>query len=106
MMQSPDERKYDCVVCGSCVADVLVRPFPLDEPIGPGRATMVDPIEVTTGGIVSNSGIAMSRLIPAGTATQGLLSRPPASMRSTLSLPVAVRRLARTQPAVPAPTMM
>lgn len=52
----------DCVICGSCVADILVRPVCLDAPIGPGRLIETQPIEVTTGGIVSNSGIAMARL--------------------------------------------
>ena len=56
------DRTIDCVVCGSCVADVLVRPFCLDTPIGGGRTIEVDPIEVATGGLVSNSGVAMSRL--------------------------------------------
>ncbi|MEC7695926.1 MAG: carbohydrate kinase family protein, partial [Planctomycetota bacterium] len=55
-------KPIDCIVCGSCVVDILVRPVPLEEPIGGGRLIQVDPIEVTTGGIVSNSGIAMSRL--------------------------------------------
>jgi len=56
------EKSLDCVVCGSCVADVLVRPFSLETPIGPGVAAEVDPIELATGGIVCNSGIAMTRL--------------------------------------------
>jgi sugar/nucleoside kinase (ribokinase family) len=55
-------RSYDCVVCGSCVVDILVRPVPLEEPIGGGRLVRVGPIEATTGGIVSNSGVAMARL--------------------------------------------
>jgi sugar/nucleoside kinase (ribokinase family) len=55
-------KDLDCVLCGSCVADILVRPFPLETPIGGGRLFHVEPIEVTTGGIVSNSGIAMARL--------------------------------------------
>ena len=55
-------KTIDCVVCGSCVVDILVRPVPLETAIGGGRLVAVDPIEVTTGGIVSNAGIAMSRL--------------------------------------------
>ncbi|MEX0866705.1 MAG: carbohydrate kinase family protein [Pirellulales bacterium] len=55
-------KKFDCVVCGSCVVDFLVRPVELDKPIGGGRLLQVEPIEVATGGIVSNSGIAMTRL--------------------------------------------
>lgn len=53
---------FDCVLCGSCVVDILVRPVRLDAAIGGGRLIHVEPIEVTTGGIVSNSGIAMARL--------------------------------------------
>lgn len=41
---------------------MLVRPVSLDAPIGGGRLLQVDPIEVTTGGIVSNAGITMVRL--------------------------------------------
>ena len=55
-------KDYDCVVCGSCVADMLVRPVPLETPIGPGRLFQAEPIEVVTGGIVCNSGIALARL--------------------------------------------
>jgi len=52
----------DCIICGTCVADILVRPVPLAKPVGGGRLIHVDPIEVTTGGIVCNSGTAMQRL--------------------------------------------
>ncbi len=52
----------DCVLCGSCVADILVRPVPLSVPIGPGRLFAAEPIEVVTGGIVCNAGIALARL--------------------------------------------
>jgi len=55
-------KTLDCIVCGSCVADVLVRPIRLDVPFGDGKAIEVDPIEVSTGGIVPNSGIALARL--------------------------------------------
>ena len=54
--------EIDCVVCGTCVVDILVRPVPLSVPVGGGRLLHVDPIEVTTGGIVCNTGIAMQRL--------------------------------------------
>jgi len=56
------EKTFDCVLCGSCVADILVRPVPLDAQIGFGKLLHVDPIEVTTGGIVSNTGVAMAKL--------------------------------------------
>ena len=55
-------RSFDCVVCGSCVVDILVRPFSLFTPAGAGRLFAVEPIEMTTGGIVCNAGIAMARL--------------------------------------------
>ncbi len=52
----------DAIVCGSCTVDVLVRPFPLDQVVGRGTLHRVDPIRVTTGGIVSNAGVALARL--------------------------------------------
>jgi len=55
-------KTIDGVVCGSCVADILVRPVRLDVAWGEGTLTVVDPIEPATGGIVCNSGIAMARL--------------------------------------------
>ena len=55
-------KTFDCVVCGSCVVDVLVRPVQLDAPIGAGLLVRTEPLELTTGGIVSNAGIAMARL--------------------------------------------
>ena len=56
------EKQFDCIVCGSCVVDLLVHPVPLESAIGGGRLLQVEPIDVTTGGIVSNAGIAMARL--------------------------------------------
>ena len=56
------EPSLDCVICGSCVADILVRPIPLNTTLGGGRLIEVEPINVTTGGIVCNTGIAMARL--------------------------------------------
>lgn len=53
---------FDCVVCGSCVVDVLVRPVTLDQPIGSGTLVRTEPLVLTTGGIVSNAGIALARL--------------------------------------------
>ncbi len=52
----------DCVICGSCVVDLLVRPVPLDTAIGRGKLLPCEPIRVTTGGIVANAGMAMARL--------------------------------------------
>ena len=55
-------RDFDVLICGTCVADVLVRPVGLSTPIGGGRLFHADPIEVATGGIVCNTGTAMRRL--------------------------------------------
>jgi sugar/nucleoside kinase (ribokinase family) len=55
-------RDIDCLICGTCVADILVRPVSLTEPIGGGRLIHVDPIDVVTGGIVCNTGVGMARL--------------------------------------------
>jgi len=55
-------KTIDALVCGSCVADLLVRPVRLDVPWGEGTLTAVDPIEPATGGIVCNAGIALARL--------------------------------------------
>jgi sugar/nucleoside kinase (ribokinase family) len=52
----------DVLICGPCVADILVKPVPLGMAIGGGRLFHVDPIGVTTGGIVCNTGIALRRL--------------------------------------------
>lgn len=67
-MDHPEENRrmhqpsIDCIVCGTCVADILVRPVPLSTAVGGGRLFHVEPIEATTGGIVCNTGIAMRRL--------------------------------------------
>jgi sugar/nucleoside kinase (ribokinase family) len=56
------DKSFDCVVCGSCTVDVLVRPFPLNRAPGSGQLLRVDPILATTGGIVCNSSVALARL--------------------------------------------
>ncbi len=56
------DKQLDCIVCGSCVVDVLVRPVNLDGPIGAGKLIQTEPLVLTTGGIVSNSGITLARL--------------------------------------------
>lgn len=55
-------RKYDCIVAGSCVVDMLNRPADLDKPIGRGVLHVVEPLVLTGGGITSNSGITMARM--------------------------------------------
>ncbi|MCY2930426.1 MAG: carbohydrate kinase family protein [Planctomycetota bacterium] len=55
-------KTIDCVCCCSCVADLLVRPVPLDSPIGHGTVLKTDPIRLLTGGLACNAGIALARL--------------------------------------------
>ncbi len=57
-----DDREFDVVICGTCVADIPVRPVPLGVAIGGGRLFHVEPIDVTLGGIVCNTGTALERL--------------------------------------------
>lgn len=59
---SESERQFDCVVCGSCVVDLLCHPVPLNEPIGQGVTFNIEPMEMSAGGLTANSGIAMRRL--------------------------------------------
>lgn len=54
--------ELDCIVCGSCVVDLLCRPAELDDPIGRGVLHEVGPLQVTAGGITSNAGVTMARL--------------------------------------------
>ena len=56
------EKTIDCVVCGSCVVDVLVRPVPLDKPLGTGQMVRTEPLMLTTGGMVSNASITLAKL--------------------------------------------
>jgi len=58
----PESRTYDCIICGSCVVDLLCRPVDLAKPIGEGVLHDVDPVQITGGGICSNTGITMARL--------------------------------------------
>lgn len=56
------ERSIDCVVCGEACVDIVIRPIPHDRPLAGLGMQVVDSIRATTGGIVPNAGIAMSRL--------------------------------------------
>jgi len=56
------QKDIDCILCGSCVADILCRPVTLDVAIGAGRLLCTEPLQVVTGGIVNNAGVAMARL--------------------------------------------
>jgi sugar/nucleoside kinase (ribokinase family) len=55
-------KTHDAVLCGSCVLDIMVRPVPLDRPVGADSLVRVEPIRLCPGGFVSNAGIAMARL--------------------------------------------
>lgn len=54
--------EFDCVVCGCTTLDLMIGPVKLNEPIGKGGASHVDPIQAMVGGITSNSGTALARL--------------------------------------------
>ena len=56
------EKTIDCLVCGLATVDIVAWPVPLDQPIGNGGLVAAQRIETTTGGLVSNSGIALARL--------------------------------------------
>lgn len=56
------EKSRDVVVCGSCVVDVLVAPVPLERAIGTGKLVRTQPMQIATGGIVSNAGTTLARL--------------------------------------------
>jgi ribokinase len=56
------EKAFDCAVVGTCTVDILVKPMDLQQPLGGDRLVIVDPITATTGGVVSNSGLALARL--------------------------------------------
>ena len=53
---------FDCILCGSCAVDVIIRPFPLDEPVGRNKVLNVAPIRLSAGGLVSNAATAMAWL--------------------------------------------
>jgi sugar/nucleoside kinase (ribokinase family) len=52
----------DCAVLGTCTVDILVRPIDLQQPLGGDQLVLVEPIRATTGGVVSNSGLALAKL--------------------------------------------
>jgi sugar/nucleoside kinase (ribokinase family) len=56
------EKTIDCLVGGLATVDIVARPVPLDQPIRQHGLVTAERIELTTGGLVSNSGIALARL--------------------------------------------
>lgn len=59
---SEDSRPIDCVVCGEICVDLSVRPVDRARPLSEVHTKHVEAIQPGTGGIVPNSGMAMSRL--------------------------------------------
>jgi sugar/nucleoside kinase (ribokinase family) len=64
---APDSRaartgNVDAAIFGLIVADLIATPFDLRSPPPPGGMSLVDSITLTTGGNVSNTGIAMAKL--------------------------------------------
>lgn len=64
---APDSRaartgNVDAAIFGLIVADLIATPFDLRHPPAPGGMSLVDSITLTTGGNVSNTGIAMAKL--------------------------------------------
>ena len=64
---APDSRaartgNVDAAILGLIVADLIATPFDLRNPPPPGGMSLVDSITLTTGGNVSNTGIAMAKL--------------------------------------------
>ena len=55
-------RRYDFVVAGSCVVDLVCRPIDLHEPISRRVLHPTEPVVLTGGGITINCGVTMARL--------------------------------------------
>lgn len=64
-------RDLDCVVAGSCVADVLCRPVDLSRAVGAEAHVDTEPAVLSPGGLTANAGLTLARL---GCAA-GVLSR-------------------------------
>jgi sugar/nucleoside kinase (ribokinase family) len=52
----------DAAIFGLIVADLIASPMNLREPPAPGGLAVLDTLELTTGGNVSNTGVAMAKL--------------------------------------------
>lgn len=55
-------KDFDCVVCGEICVDLPVRPIDHHAPLREMEMVRVQPIQPGGGGVVANSGMAMSRL--------------------------------------------
>ena len=52
----------DAAIFGLIVADLIASPFDLRHPPEPGGLQLIKTIELTTGGNVCNTGVAMAKL--------------------------------------------
>jgi len=52
----------DCIVAGSCVADILCRPVDLSRAVGPGAHVATEPAALAPGGLTANAGLTLARL--------------------------------------------
>ena len=59
---SIESRTYDCIVCGEVCVDLPIRSIDQHKPLAEMETVRVDPIVPGSGGIVSNSGMALARL--------------------------------------------
>lgn len=55
------ENDVEVIVCGLATVDIVVRPVPLSIPLERAKLRIADNIKLTTGGLVSNSGVALAR---------------------------------------------
>lgn len=55
-------REFDCIVCGETCVDLTVRPVDRSKPLAQQGTFIINPIQVGTGGIVPNSGMALAKM--------------------------------------------
>ena len=55
-------KTIDCIVCGSCVADLLCKPVPDDIPLGHKILHEIAPIQLIPGGLTANVSFALAKL--------------------------------------------
>ena len=63
-VRDPDvtARHLDCVVAGSCVADILCRPVDLSRAVGAEAHVDTEPAVLSPGGLTANAGLTLARL--------------------------------------------
>jgi sugar/nucleoside kinase (ribokinase family) len=54
--------RFDCIVAGTCVLDIVCRPCPLTSPVGAGVLRVSEPLTLSGGGVCTNAGVALARL--------------------------------------------